>query len=228
MCLIPLSNVLVWKNFLKNPTIPTIVEVQSPPSHLTKAAVGVGWVGSAVLVFALIHGFQKIKRGRGPAIQFVTLALLLVVVMGATWIGMRRTRMTADRSRVVVSAMLKNIYHAFDFRQEELIYDTLAHSVSGDLLTQIYLEMRQGLELASQGGARVKVKEIEMVDVLPERAGNGRGFKARCRWNVKGSVGHWGHVHQRTNQYEAEFTIEPVEGHWKITELELLQEERIS
>ena len=42
-----------------------------------------------------------------------------------------------------------------------------------------------------------------------------------------GTVGHWGHIHMRKNQYEANINVEPVDGAWKITELELLEEKRI-
>ena len=42
-----------------------------------------------------------------------------------------------------------------------------------------------------------------------------------------GSVGHWGHIHTRTNQYEAELTIQPVDGSWRVTDLEILLEERL-
>jgi hypothetical protein len=65
-----------------------------------------------------------------------------------------------------------------------------------------------------------------MLEVDAERAG-GRAFRANCTWNVAGSVGHWGHIHQRTNQYVAELTVEPVDGVWRITALELIQEERL-
>ena len=40
-------------------------------------------------------------------------------------------------------------------------------------------------------------------------------------------MGHWGHIHQRRNQYDAELTIEPLDGTWKITGLELLDEVRL-
>jgi len=40
-----------------------------------------------------------------------------------------------------------------------------------------------------------------------------------------GTVGHWGHIRQ--NQYEANIIVEPVDGAWKITGLELLEEKRI-
>ena len=73
----------------------------------------------------------------------------------------------------------------------------------------------------------MKVKNVELVDVEREDLEEGGGFKAKCKWNVRGSVGHWGHIHQRTNQYEALIRVETVDGEWKITELELLQEERV-
>ena len=99
-------------------------------------------------------------------------------------------------------------------------------NVYGDLLTDVYLETRRGLELASQGGARVKVKEVELIDVSAKPAGGG-GFAVRTTWRAAGSVGHWGHLHQRANRYMADLTIEPVEGRWKLTGLEILEEEQI-
>ena len=42
-----------------------------------------------------------------------------------------------------------------------------------------------------------------------------------------GSVGHRGHIHIRKNQYEADIAVEPVDGAWKITGLELPEEKRI-
>jgi len=39
-----------------------------------------------------------------------------------------------------------------------------------------------------------------------------------------GSVGHRGHIHIRKNQYEADIAVD---GAWKITGLELLEEKRI-
>ena len=42
-----------------------------------------------------------------------------------------------------------------------------------------------------------------------------------------GSVGHWGHIHKRTNRYDAELAVEPIDGQWKITRLEVLEEQRI-
>jgi hypothetical protein len=131
-----------------------------------------------------------------------------------------------ERTGAVMYGLLHNIYRAFDFRDEERIYDTLAKSVAGDLLTQTYLEARRGLELVNQGGARVKVKEIELVELETEPAASG-GFSATATWIVAGSVGHWGHVHQRSNQYRAELDVAPVDGVWKLVGLEILEQERL-
>ena len=53
------------------------------------------------------------------------------------------------------------------------------------------------------------------------------GLLFHSKWTALGTVGHWGHIHIRKNQYEANITVEPVKGVWKITGLELLEEKRI-
>ena len=42
-----------------------------------------------------------------------------------------------------------------------------------------------------------------------------------------GTVGHWGHLHQRKNRYEAVITVTAEDGHWKIVGLDLRDEQRI-
>ena len=64
--------------------------------------------------------------------------------------------------------------------------------------------------------------------VFTEPIDGGRAFEARCTWTVSGSVGHWGHLHTRQNQYDALLTITAMDGAWKITSLELLEEQRVS
>ena len=172
-------------------------------------------------LFVVRNGIAA-ARGRGPWRRAVATAAAFVAVTGASFAVTRSSGVDDDRAEDIVSALLHNVYRAFDFRDEEIIYDTLAHSVNGDLLTETYLETRRGLELASQGGARAKVQEIEMLEV--DADGEGPGFRATSTWNVAASVGHWGHIHQRRNQYVAELRIEPVDGVWKITSLELIEE----
>ena len=50
-------------------------------------------------------------------------------------------------------------------------------------------------------------------------------FDWQSRWNLSGTVEHWGHIHQRVNQYDADFTVAERDGHWKITQLKMTNNE---
>ena len=130
-------------------------------------------------------------------------------------------------AEAIVGALLHNIYRSFDYREESDIYDVLATSVSGELLTDIFLETKRCLVLANQGGAAAKVKDLTLssVKVLPG-AEDGQ-FKVKANWTVNGSVGHWGHIHTRSNRYLAELALAVDDGQWKLQKMNVLQEERL-
>ncbi len=188
-----------------------------------------------IVIVLLIVWVRWLRTEPGDRARIPIAAILLLVAMVALWPFARVTMnnpfgsgavVTEPEAASIVSGLLKNIYRAFDYRDESTIYDTLERSATGDLLTQNYLETRRALELTNQGGARAKVNDVDMLssktDSLPQEI----GFISRCSWNVTGSVGHWGHIHQRRNRYEARFTVRPVQGAWKITAMEFLSEER--
>ena len=77
----------------------------------------------------------------------------------------RSAALGPEQSEKVLHALLYNVYRAFDHRDESLVYDRLALSISGDLLTDVYLQMRRSMELENQGGARVKIDEVEVLQV---------------------------------------------------------------
>ncbi len=215
----PGRRVLEWQNFLKNPELPTLTDVVPPPSSIARAALWLRWILLAAAVGAVVW-----MRGRPGARAPLALAIL-ASALGLFWMA-RDARVDEARSREVVTALLHNIYRAFDHRDDERIYDVLEQSATGDLLERIYLDTRRGLVLANQGGARAKVKEIELEAIATERA-DGGSFRADVTWNVSGSVGHWGHVHQRRNRVRAELWVAPVDGDWKLIDLELIEEERL-
>jgi hypothetical protein len=217
----PDSPVLEWHNFLKQPTLPTLQVLAPPPSGPSRIAHHVRWP----LLFAAALAFFATLRPRRSRAMRVTVAVLLSLAAGSFVLG-RGAQLSDARARELVSGLLHNVYRAFDFRQEEQSYDVLARSVEGDLLAQIYLETRRGLELANQGGARAKVKQIELQELTREAASVGR-LTASATWTVMGSVGHWGHIHQRQNQYQARLHVAPIEGEWKLVGLDILEEKRL-
>jgi len=222
----PDFNVLRWDNFLKFPIIPTLTEIQAPPGAVQKMSAWGRWVALGLSLVFLLSAVQT-WRTRGKPLP-AALAAFVVFAGAAGYLAYENRQSALDSGRLqqLVGDLLHNVYRAFDYRGEEVIYDVLARSAAGGLLTDIYLETRRGLELANQGGARVKVKDIEVLETrLVESRGD--SLTVESKWNVFGSVGHWGHIHQRKNGYHALLEISEIDGAWKLTGLEILQEERL-
>jgi len=221
----PDYSTLTWQNFLKKPELPTLRAVEPPPGGLMRAALWLRWglLTGGLLLLGL--AFRRRTRDGSWTSQAMAGVLLLAMGGGTFWIS-RDAGWSDATSNEVVAGLLHNVYRAFDFREEERIYDVLARSVDGELLADVYLETRKGLVLANQGGARAKIKSVELVELDAEPADNG-GFVARARWNASGSVGHWGHVHKRANSYLARLEVQPVDGVWKLVGLEILEEQRL-
>jgi hypothetical protein len=133
-----------------------------------------------------------------------------------------------EKSReTVAESLLRNIYRAFDYHGESDIYDTLARSVQGDLLTELYLKIRQSLVMQEQGGAVARVKEVKVVAVEPIELKSKSGFAERMTWQVEGTVEHWGHIHARVNEYSADLEINPAGGAWKISALKVGRQSQV-
>jgi len=102
----------------------------------------------------------------------------------------------------------------------------LARSVDGELLREVYLEMRRGVVLASQGGASARVKEVELLELTSE-PGKANGINDRATWQVRAAVGHWGHIHERRNEYQANLRLQPIDKVWKLVNVDILDEVRL-
>ncbi|MBT3257726.1 MAG: hypothetical protein HN366_14895 [Deltaproteobacteria bacterium] len=232
----PEDHVLTWTNFLKTYKIPTVAEIAVDDS-LTKIGVPVGSALCLVLLILLLwFTFRRRKHGGeirlqiGFAVLLVTGCVLLYPFLRVPVVrpAVLTPKITDDKAMALLNNLLKNVYRAFDFREEDDVYDRLATSVHGDLLTDIYLQNRKSMVVTQAGGAQGKVKDIDILDVSVRHL-NDRPLALvfHSKWTAMGAVGHWGHIHIRKNQYEANITMEPVDGVWKITDLELLEEKRI-
>jgi hypothetical protein len=127
----------------------------------------------------------------------------------------------------LAETLLRNIYRGFDYRSESDIYDALAQSVAGDLLTDLYLKIKQGLVVQEQGGAVARVQEVK---VTKSEAAAGKaegGFVERVTWQVAGTVEHWGHVHTRVNEYTADLGITAQGGAWKIVSMKVVRQSQV-
>jgi hypothetical protein len=234
--LTPDDNVLTWTNFLKTYTMPTVAKIEVD-EVLTTMKIP---LASALCLLAVLPVALQIRKRRQGGRPFsLHLGVVAVLIVGSVLLypflkvavakpAAMAPKMTEKDAVVVLDSLLKNIYRSFDFREEEAVYDRLATSVSGDLLSAIYLQNRKSLVVTQAGGARARVKEVEILNVEVNHLKDlFLGLFFHAKWTAMGTVGHWGHIHMRKNQYEANITVEPVDGAWKITDLELLEEKRI-
>ena len=76
-----------------------------------------------------------------------------------------KTDHTVDEALVLNQNILQNIYRAFDYTKEEDIYDKLAVSIEGDLLPDIYIQVKKSMALENQRGLEVKVNEVEVKSI---------------------------------------------------------------
>jgi hypothetical protein len=137
-----------------------------------------------------------------------------------------KTPSDMEAKRILRGLML-NTYRAFILDKDEEIYDVLARSVAGEFLSKVYLQNKEALRIDATDGAdsiidRLDVKSIESI----KRLKNGV-IAIVANWDVYGSVRHRNHIHFRCNTYKAELTIVPTDNYWKITRMQLLDEERV-
>lgn len=234
--LTPDDNVHTWTNFLKNYTPPTVAQVALKDT-VNKLSIPIGSVSGLLVIFMALwwlwYRRQHQQSFRLPLLTVIVGLLIAVVAFPYARFSVNRptaliSGLSNDESELIMHSLLKNVYRSFDFRDESDVYDRLALSVQGDLLEEIYLQNRKSFAVKKSGGAQARVKQVEILEARAEpSSAEGKGFDVKATWTAQGSVGHWGHVHTRKNYYDALVNVQVVDGHWKITGLELLEEKRL-
>lgn len=206
----------------------------TPLLHLPVLSLA-GAVGVLIFAAAAVRTGPTCRR-----VACGTLAIVLAAGAVATLPYGRATvphpfqslpEISEEHARALFEKLHRNIYRAFEHRDEERIYDALDASVAGRLLEDLYLQIRKNLVLEEQGGAVSRVRKIELIDgelkATPHAQRDRQAFVYACTWTVTGTVEHWGHIHTRKNQYRAVFTVEGLPSGWRITDFEPLHEERL-
>jgi len=122
--------------------------------------------------------------------------------------------------------MLSEIYHALNLEDEGQTYDQLAKQVSGDLVTDLYLDSRRRLVAGTREGASVIVRRVEVQNVGTRKSSEAARPAYPCRWTVTAKVTHWQHSHERRNVYEGDLRLVIEDDRWKLAGLNLRSEER--
>ena len=200
------------------------------------------WATLAALVFVAGFGAAAARRGTKPlaalAIGLGASAFVLVLrPSGPSFLafGTRAAPQLADDEAVrTFESLQANLYRAFDYDQERTIYDALARSVTGPLLEETYLSVRRALVVEDEGGAMSRVVAVRPLSTRVGSQGeieiDGHpvpAFTVDAVWQVDGRVTHWGHSHDRTNEYDGRFTIAAEKDGWRIHDAEITRQERV-
>ena len=145
-------------------------------------------------------------------------------------------RQPAELSEVqateIFQRLHRGVYRSLDFGSEDRVYDVLATSVDGNLLEKLYLQLHESLEMREQSGAVARIQSIQYDngEQSPRQSTtvSWPGFQYRSTWTAAGTVEHWGHIHERQNRFDAVFTIEPRDGNWKITRMDIANQQQVA
>jgi hypothetical protein len=233
------DNTWTWEN-PGLPPLPEVVPVaaaagqveavRTPLPLIAMTCIGVAFGG---LIVSLLGQFHL----KHLAIFLVVMA----VATAATWQfrfpvrlpGSAPPTLPAEEAKGIFGNLLANMFRAFDYSTEEDVYDSLAASTTGPMLREVYLKMRKSLEIQEQGGAVAVIDKVEILNGEPspepaQNTGDGKlnppSFAWRAEWSLSGTVEHWGHIHRRTNRYEAIFNVQVVDGTWKFSDYQTLDE----
>ena len=185
-----------------------------------------------LLVGALALGLLSPSRKRGVLLCAAALIVGSVVgytvprAIAAEWFPSRGVPSDEEVTQVL-HGLLLNTYRAFSYENEEAAYDRLALGVVGDLLSEVYLENRDAMQMEEAEGATTMIDRLDVKSIESMTPRDGGGIELIADWDVYGSVRHWGHVHYRLNTYRAELILVPSGNYWKLAGVQLLDEERV-
>ena len=183
--------------------------------------------GAAPLLALLLYSPTRPSRKGGSLAGFCVCA-----IAGVCFWNPPSERPPLDEKLITAhaSSLLQNIYRAYDYQNESDVYDALEHSVTGNLLEDLFLKIQSGLRMQEQGGAIARVKRVEVGKIaLAENSNHDpREIDLDATWRVTGTVEHWGHIHTRENEFAARMKISATpEGRGRIVGFEVTDEKRV-
>ncbi len=221
------DNTFEWKN----PGRPPVAEIEPIAYEATYLQLS---LISMICIVVSSLSLLSMLFVRGHFVSLLGLSMISLVISlsyANVTIPIESRTVPNQQAERIFNRLHTNLFRAFDYYDEEDSYDALARSVDGPLLRKLYLDIRKSLEVKEQGNAVSRIDQVnilqgEVVTPLPNRPLTRPGFAFKCYWNLIGTIEHWGHIHQRTNEYHALFNVENRDGEWKITSLEVLDQKQ--
>ena len=223
------------------PPLPAITELSGtidwqkykPTLTVSWATIGLWAVAASLLMCGLFFAksvWLYLALACAGLIGSYFVSDIAVATYDHPWRQPKQFQISDEEAADVFGRLHANIFRAFDYVDESDVYQALAKSVDGDLLRDLYLQVNSSLRDQEQGGSVAVIEKVELIDgnLLPvsetsRQSAISFGYKAN--WTLAGTIEHWGHIHERTNRYQARFLVELLEaengtGGWKITNIQ--------
>ena len=208
-------------------------EYEQPSIAVSWAVIGLWGIVALLLVFGLFFSntfWPYLIVGVAGLVGSYFVSDFAVATYDHPWQKPEKF-LSAEEATDIFGRLHANMFRAFDYADESDVYQALAKSVDGDLLRDLYLQINQSLRVQEQGGAVAVIEKVQLVDgssYPPPSEGQRQSaisFGYQAAWTLEGTIEHWGHIHERTNKYQARFLVEFLQGKdgnsgWKITQIQ--------
>ncbi len=206
--------------------VPDLADASTQPRQAT---LPLALLGAAAIAFAL--AFIR-RAGRTVSPIPAVIGCTLTLAAAGTGVPAPKTTLDDEQALEIFWPIHANIYRAFDYEDPSDVYDALARSVSGELLETLYAQIHRSLIMYEEGGAVSRISAVEPIDATVTTIGTdpdtgAPAFQVRARWQVEGSVYHWGHSHTRRNEYLADYTVLNANDTWRITANTVVEQVRL-
>ena len=224
------------------PPLPAITELSGtidwqkykPTLTVSWATIGLWAVAASLLMCGLFFAksvWLYLALACAGLIGSYFVSDIAVATYDHPWRQPKQFQISDEEAADVFGRLHANIFRAFDYVDESDVYQALAKSVDGDLLRDLYLQVNSSLRDQEQGGSVAVIEKVELVDgnLLPvseARQQSAISFGYKANWTLAGTIEHWGHIHERENKYDANFKIQLKDDAWKITEMQVNNEEQ--
>ena len=80
----------------------------------------------------------------------------------------------------------------------------------------------EALVLEDAGGAQSRLISLDLDRADGRALPDNTGYAVVAGSSIFGSIGHWGHTHNRLNRYQVDLVIKPIDGRWKLAGFTLI------
>ncbi|MGI9374028.1 MAG: hypothetical protein ACR2OJ_16190 [Hyphomicrobiales bacterium] len=217
------DNAVKWQNFLKQYREPEA----KPVAAIGLTTLPIPLISLVLLVVALIAGAAALRStGSRRQIAFGVAGASIIAMIFTYPLAQVRIANpfapTPDETELseIAQKLVENLYVALDEHDAKRRAIALNTSADNSSAAPIEAESKRGLVVGLAGGSEARsyaISNMKITNIAP--LDDPGGVSAVATWTAQVKGGHWGHVHRRNVEFEAQMELMPEDGNWKIAGL---------